>query len=683
MCITINFIVSFINLLEYILGIKFSINPSLGQAVVTSMTGMLDKLKEFLNAGIASVNFRIKSSDVFQVPVFQRIDGVTLRLGYMVVKEEEEEMIFTIQKIMVKNDLNEVNLTLVPIQLRIDKSVILEKDEIVCGVDNVKVVKGTNFVEEVARNGLEAVARTITRYPLQVQKFIRKHQLSVMMRREVQKFLGGFSMSGYCSLGCIDWRLDPSILGLEKRTSFSLEYRVEKYVEQTSQLDLLMGKKWDVRTLNGTDGYRIILTLQLAVDLNHELLMKMHATIATGKLEKKSYRDICLKDITDPHISSNRRMSDITQHGTSGATNHGLTLAWDEFPTRIHSAETSLCPVASAPSTDIDESMDDIVPGNLPGMPSSTSTAFNSLERMLAAIPQSQLVFNSPIKEVSGEYTFMSTTASSGPNTSTPAEILNLAVDVLRDGDRANNTHHTPQSSPSLPGLKKVDAFQENISKCCKAEMANNDVGSGSQIEENGSVAAETKAQVKFCRIPLVKALLRSGLIYQDKSTSEEGHNILELEDQSLAKVKNIIEDLELDPNNSMNGKTFEKSVKLAETKDLVEETQNNNNPITPFKLSTQNFINQYLQTLPTSATQTCKCEENSVSRNEEDCSPRSQSTPSPFSDLSSRARSRLVRGLFSGSPPALGVQDPVCPFPEDWKYSFIPDAMDDKDEID
>ena len=37
------------------------------------------------------------------------------------------------------------------------------------------------------------------------QNLIRKHQLAVAMRIEVQKFLGGFSMSGRSSLGCVDW----------------------------------------------------------------------------------------------------------------------------------------------------------------------------------------------------------------------------------------------------------------------------------------------------------------------------------------------------------------------------------------------------------------------------------------------------------------------------------------------
>ena len=58
-----------------------------------------------------------------------------------------------------------------------------------------------------------------------LQKFVRKHQLSSTMRKQLQTFLSGFSMAGTCSLGCINWQLDPTILGLERETDFSMEYR--------------------------------------------------------------------------------------------------------------------------------------------------------------------------------------------------------------------------------------------------------------------------------------------------------------------------------------------------------------------------------------------------------------------------------------------------------------------------
>jgi hypothetical protein len=57
------------------------------------------------------------------------------------------------------------------------------------------------------------------------------------------------------------------------------------------------------RTLGGTDGYRIILTLEMMVDSNQELMMKMHATLVSGKLDCCCYRTVCLRDITNPHTA--------------------------------------------------------------------------------------------------------------------------------------------------------------------------------------------------------------------------------------------------------------------------------------------------------------------------------------------------------------------------------------------
>ena len=84
------------------------------------------------------------------------------------------------------------------------------------------------------------------------------------MRKEVQRFLAGFSMSGSASLGCVNWQLDPVILGLERATDFSLEHRIERAVDLTTHMDLLMGEAWDVRTICGSEGYRVILTVEVS-----------------------------------------------------------------------------------------------------------------------------------------------------------------------------------------------------------------------------------------------------------------------------------------------------------------------------------------------------------------------------------------------------------------------------------
>ena len=42
-------------------------------------------------------------------------------------------------------------------------------------------------------------------------------------------FLSGSSVSRSVSLGDVDWRLDPGILGLDRETDYSLEYRSVEY----------------------------------------------------------------------------------------------------------------------------------------------------------------------------------------------------------------------------------------------------------------------------------------------------------------------------------------------------------------------------------------------------------------------------------------------------------------------
>ena len=61
-------------------------------------------------------------------------------------------------------------------------------------------------------------------------------------------------------------QLDPIILGLERDTDFSLEHRIERAVDIITHMDLLMGRGWDVRTICGSEGYRVILTVEVSGD---------------------------------------------------------------------------------------------------------------------------------------------------------------------------------------------------------------------------------------------------------------------------------------------------------------------------------------------------------------------------------------------------------------------------------
>ena len=50
-------------------------------------------------------------------------------------------------------------------------------------------------------------------------------------------------------------------------------------------MDLLMGRLWDARSISSTDGFRIILDMELVVDSHQELFLKMHGTLISCKLE--------------------------------------------------------------------------------------------------------------------------------------------------------------------------------------------------------------------------------------------------------------------------------------------------------------------------------------------------------------------------------------------------------------
>ena len=105
----------------------------------------------------------------------------------------------------------------------------------------------------------------------------------------------------------------------------------------------------------------------------------------------------------------------------------GATLAWDEYqPVSREASPRHRVPSATC-------SMDDFL--LTASLPTNTSTALHGLDKLLSAIPSSQLVFNaSPIQEVeegrhrdSSRSLGMSVgSLAAGPNPSTPADELEV-----------------------------------------------------------------------------------------------------------------------------------------------------------------------------------------------------------------------------------------------------------------
>ena len=468
------------------------------------------------------------------------------------------------------------------------------------------------------------------------------------------------------------------------------------------------------------DGYRIILTLKVTVDSNQELTMKMHATLMTGKMDPVCYRTVCLRDTTNLHTGCDRRLSDITQDGGSRANTHGLTLAWDEFQTQ--SAENSPSHAPCVPSVTV--SMDDMLTGSgSVGFPTNTSTAFQSLEKLLSSIPQSQLVFNSPIKEVSREYTHLSTTAGTGPNTSTPADDL----DMTGDHSRMDNTHSrldapdiTPHSSPSLQGHKTVE---EDVTK--KDSELNEETSSRSKLDEiAGSFGSNNQSTtpVPFEHVEVIDTQnsvrpheekeetvddIKTGKVKESDFLSEFVQVMFEKDCDDSIGTSDAVKP---SPNISMDDMpspgrplvSFLTSDPLLNTDVTTNQASNSNSLLcSPPKNSNLARVQEYLQSLPSPGrrdilpeTPNSKILEtldtsNSTpgvtdDGNASQCSE-TQSVASRQSELSSLAGARRMGGgLFYGMTPATTEnQAPVCPFPEDWQFNTIPESIENDDDLD
>jgi len=443
----------------------------------------------------------------------------------------------------------------------------------------------------------------------------------------------------------------------------------------------------------------------------------MHATLMTGKLDPTCYRTVCLRDTTNLHAGCDRRLSDITQDGGSRANTQGLTLAWDEFQTQ--SAENSPSHAPCVPSVTV--SMDDMLTGSGSlGFP-TTSTAFQSLEKLLSSIPQSQLVFNSPIKEVSREFTRLSTTAGTGPNTSTPADDLDMTGDHSRiDG---NHTHSrldapdiTPHSSPSLQGHRTVE---EDVTK--KDSELKDEASCSSKFDENTGntdMNNQSTTPVPFEQVevtqdfssPSVKVveiedvIIKTCEVKENDFVSEFVQVMFEKDCDVSIGASDAVKP---SPNISMDDMpspgrplvSFLSSDPLLTT----DNTSGNSNSLlcSPPKNSNLARVQEYLQSLPSPgrrdslpATPNSKILDNldtSTSTpgvtddcNESHCSE-SQSVASRQSELSSlTGAKRMGGGLFYGMTSASNDnQAPVCPFPEDWQFNTIPESIENDDELD
>lgn len=306
-------------------------------------TPPLEKILKFMSPNVTSGS---TGEQVYRLPIYLRRDGVVIKLGYL-MKKSGVEILYIVREILASEHMKNITVILSPIEYG-EAGVAKMKEELhVVDVEEVNPLKGRMMSLELARDGMRKVATSIARYPLHIQRLLRKHQLATQIRNSVQKFLAGFSLARSTNIGCVDWRLDPGLLGLERETDFSLEYRVERFAGGImSHLDLLLGKGWDVRKVGG--GFRVIMTLELSVDVNQQIRLDTHATLCQGELDT-NYRTKCMdvfsssvvspptphfllfsRDTTKEHLERKSETPDKFEslQSNKGA---GVSLDWEEF----------------------------------------------------------------------------------------------------------------------------------------------------------------------------------------------------------------------------------------------------------------------------------------------------------------------------------------------------------------
>ena len=303
-------------------------------------TTPLERILDFINPEISSGS---TGDLVYPLSIYLRRDGVIIKLGYL-VKRTGVEIVYIVREILVRGDIKNVTVAISPIENCEGHDVKMKEELLVVDVGDVNPVKGRMVSLELARDGMRKVASNIVNYPQHIQRLLRKHQLATQIRNSVQKFLAGFSLARRTCIGCVDWRLDPGLLGLERETDFSLEYRVERFAGGImSHLDLLLGDGWDVRKVGG--GFRVILTLELTVDVNQQIRLDTHATLCQGELNN-DYRTKCMDAFANnvnpptPNFLLFSRV-DTTEHlertsvtpfaSLQSMKGAGISLDWDEF----------------------------------------------------------------------------------------------------------------------------------------------------------------------------------------------------------------------------------------------------------------------------------------------------------------------------------------------------------------
>ena len=130
----------------------------------------MEKLKKFFRAKIAKDGE--KGDKLHHVPVYQRDDGSTIKLGLLVTRigEEKPTRAYHVKNILVREDLTTVHVVLAPIEVVArDRNLEHAEEEMMVTVQEIEISKERSISVGLARDGMKIVAETANTSPLHVQ----------------------------------------------------------------------------------------------------------------------------------------------------------------------------------------------------------------------------------------------------------------------------------------------------------------------------------------------------------------------------------------------------------------------------------------------------------------------------------------------------------------------------------
>ena len=130
----------------------------------------MEKLKKFFRAKIAKDGE--KGDKLHHVPVYQRDDGSTIKLGLLVTRtgEEKPTRTYHVKNILVREDLTTVHVVLAPIEVVArDRNLEHAEEEMMVTVQEIEISKERSISVGLARDGMKIVAETANTSPLHVQ----------------------------------------------------------------------------------------------------------------------------------------------------------------------------------------------------------------------------------------------------------------------------------------------------------------------------------------------------------------------------------------------------------------------------------------------------------------------------------------------------------------------------------